>query len=361
LSQTIEVIKRIDFTRTFLKSVKITFAVKTAHNASAWTTKDSAVHEAIDESNKFNKIKRKDSLSPATRKALNSKQLADKLNVPDLIPVQLNHEVYSFGLDNVWFGNDLYLETGIFVSSPLRIDDVGVLAISTNESEESGNIKNTIEYEIIKIDRSPKYKETRFPILPLRQTQVEERLVFTKRIDNATIKDAGALRFCPYIQNDCVSGSPALVKVYKNGVMLNVGSDWEFAFAKGSLFNSGLDWKSVGLFEAADFSEYALSPPKFWIKIKQVDISAVYTVSYTPRTSDYNINIAGTNETDTVWLDSDKTVYLTNGGKVYFKQSDPDVTIESDIYLQITLRRNKISQETSPELYEYSILASSYD
>ena len=89
--------------------------------------------------------------------------------------------------------------------------------------------------------------------------------------------------------------------------------------------------------------------------------NSVYTVNYTIRTSDYNINNAGSNEGKTVWLDSDQTVSLDKGGRVCFREQDHDVTIDSEIYLQVTLRRNKSSQDTTPELYEYAVLAASYN
>ena len=354
---------RIDFTRTFVRSVKVTFAIYTYHKEDYWTPKQSEVHEMLDESNRFNRLKRKDSLASIVREALNSKKLADLVNIPTPTTHQINHYKYTFALDNVWFGNDQYKDSGIFVSKPLRTTDIGVLAISVDEKAETGTVRNNIEYEIIKIDRAPKYKETRFSIPYKGQSTVtSERLVFTKRIDHATLKDAARLRFCPYFPSD-FTDLPAQedpIKVYLNGEQLTCGSDWEYAYAKSSIVNDTLDWKIV-LTAGTTFDDYTLSPPKVWVKILNPVTNGVYTVDYAIRTSDYNINVAGTNEQATVWLDTDKTVYLNQNGLVCFNRSDPDVTIESDIYLQITLRRNSSSQAISPELYEYVVLASSYD
>jgi len=355
---------RIDFTRSFVRSVKVTFAVYTYHKADYWTPKDTDTHELLDEGNRFNRLKRRDFLSLISREALASDNLADLANVPDPISKQLNAFRYTFALDNVWFGNDTYKDSGIFVSKPLHVSNIGTMAIQVDEQAETGVTRNTIEYEVIKIDRSPKYKETRFSIPKIGQsTVVSERLILTKRAsDTATIKDTGALRFCPYIPDD-YTGLPAQevpIKVYCNGELLTAGSHWEFAFSRLPLVNQSLNWQNV-LTAGNDFSQYTLNPLKFWIKINNPSTDGIYTVDYTPRTSDYNINNAGTNEQATVYLDVDKTVYLDKDGRVHFKQEDPDVTIESDIYLQVTLRRNKASQVSTPELYEYAILAASYD
>jgi hypothetical protein len=354
---------RIDFSRVFVRSVKITFAVYTYHKMNYWTPKDTEVHEITNTDNRFNKLKRNDSLAYVSRSALASESLADLVNIPTPVSNQINSYRYTLALDNVWFGNDLYKSSGIFVSKPLKVNNVGTLSVRVDESSEVGVIRNSIEYEIIKIDRSPRYRETRFPIPKIEQSTVtSERLIFTKRIDHSTLKNVATLRFCPYIPNDYTGAvSEAVpINVYLNGQLLEPGTDWEYAFAKSSIVNEDFDWK-ITLTDGVDFSQYTLSPPKVLIKILNPTTNGVYTVDYTIRTSDYNIDIAGDNEQETVWLDADKTAYLNKDGHVNFKQEDPDTTVESDVYLQITLRRNKASQSSTPELYEYAILAASYN
>ena len=352
---------RIDFTQSFVQTVKVTFAVYTYHKSDYVIQKESDVHEAFLAENKFHRLRRKDSLAPISRDALASKKLADLCNVPVKVPKQINAFRYTFTLDNVWFGNSIYQDTGIFVSKPLSVVNPGVVAIRTDESSSTDIDRNTIEYEIIKIDKSPKYKETRFPILKIGEsTQINERLIFTKRETDTIINDVAMLRFCPYIPSDWVAGQDDPIIVYKNGEALTVGTDWEYAFAELSGVNVTFDWK-IAFSDGTSFSGYTLTPPKMWIKIKNIALNDVYMVAYTPRTSDYNINIAGTNEEETLWLDKDKTAFLNKDGRVHFQRKDPDVTIESDIYLQITLRRNKASQSSSSELYEYAVLATSYD
>ena len=354
---------RIDFTRSFLRSVKVTFAVYTYHKVDYWTPKSTDVHNILDTGDRYNRLIRRDNLAFVVRNALASDNLINLANVLDPISQQLNAFRYTFALDNVWFGSDLYKDAGVFVSKPIHVRNAGTLAIRADEQADTGTTRNNIEYEIIKIDRSPKYKETRFPIPKIDQNSVvSERLILTKRVNNTPIKNAGQLRFCPYIPNDYTGllSQSVPITVYLNGESINCGSDWEFAFANSSIVNGGLDWKDV-LTSGSTFSSYTLNPPKVWIKIINPSPSGVYTVDYTIRTSDYNINESGTNEQQTIWLDADKTVYLNKDGRVHFKREDPDVTIESDIYLQITLRRNKASQSYTPELYEYAVLVSSYN
>lgn len=352
---------RIDFVRTFVRSVKVTFAVYTYHKMDYWIPEDTNVHGVLDTGDRFNRLKRRDYLASVSREALASDNLSDLLNVPTPITNQVNSFRYTLALDNVWFGNDLYKDSGIFVSKPLRVTNIGAMAVRADEREETGTVRNSIEYEIIKIDVSPKYKETKFSIPKLGQNSiVSERLIFTKRVDNSTIKNTGMLRFCPYIPNDYTILEEQPIKIYLNGEQLTLGSQWEYAFAKSSTVNTTLDWKQVFTPPAGGFTEYTLNPPKVWVKIINPVTNGTYTVDYTIRTSDYNINYAGSNEQATLWLDKDKTVYLNKDGHVHFKQDDPDVTIESDIYLQITLRRNKSSQSSTPELYEYVVLATSY-
>ena len=352
---------RIDFTRKFLQKVKITFAVKTHHKSVYWIQELVAASEVFLPDNRFDLVKKKDLIAPVTKDALASKRLALLCNVPTIKRKQVNSYKYSFGLDNVWFGNSIFMDTGIFVSKPLQVKNIGVLAIQTDESQETGVTRNTIEYEIIKLDRAPYFKETKFPILPIGYSStLVERFIPIKRETTTAVNDVGMLRFCPYIPSDWTSIDSDPITVYENGIALTISTDWEYAFAELTDVNKTLDWKD-DFADGVNFTSYTLSPPKVWIKLKNAKLNSVYTVSYTPRTSDYNLNTAGTNEQTTIWLDKNETVSLQKDGRIHFKRNDPDATITSDIYLQITLRRNTPSQSVSPELYKYSVLAASYD
>ena len=106
--------------------------------------------------------------------------------------------------------------------------------------------------------------------------------------------------------------------------------------------------------DTRDFSHYTLLPQKLWIRLKRPDSTAIYTVRYTIRTSDTYV------DDNTVWLDHDKNIFLSEGGRVYFRRDNSDVTIESELYLQVTMRRNAASQSSTPELDEYALLGATY-
>jgi len=351
-SDKIEVIgsTRIDFIKTFVKAIKITFSVESYTRAEYFVDKKSSVHQVLQPRDKFNTLERVNDLGPLTTEVLASKNLANILNVPQGTNQQINSYLYPFALDNVWFGNSLYNDSGIFVSKPLKGDNLGVVAVRANEN--LGDDINSIEYEIIKRDISPKYNEIKFPIPYLEQTSVaNERLILTKREGKHTIKDAGTLRFCPYVSPDYKFTDSDPVIVYENGIPLKKSDSYLFAIG---LDNAEFDWR-YNFTHAAEFSNYTLDVPKMWIKILKPKANALYTVSYTIRTSDSYA------EDKTVWLDKEKTAFLSNGGRVRFNRDNPDVTIESEIYLQITLRRNSASRSTSPELDEYAILGATYN
>lgn len=348
--------RRIDFPRTFLKSIVITFSVQTYTRSDYNLSGEEKVLDTFDSDNRFNGLLKKDILAPVVRKAMASDNMADLCNVPKYPTVSINYYNYTFALDNVWFGNSVYIDTGLFVSKPLSINNLGILAVRINSNTETTTVRNSIEYELIKIDRYPKYKITKVSIPYLGQTNViSERLIFTKRETNTVTYDVGMLRFLPYVPSVWELDDDDPIIVYKNGEALT-STDWDFAISENTLTsNWTLNWQN-GFLNAVDWNNYKLSPLKMWIKINNPELNAVYTVDYTIRTSDSHA------ETDnyTVWLDADKTIELSDRGRVLFVQKNADMTVESDAYLQITLRRNVASQAISPELYEYAVLASTY-
>lgn len=350
--------KRIDFARTLVKSVRITFSINSYIKADYITDPKSAIFDYFGEDLKYKEVDLAQAFGPLASEVLNSSKLASILNVPSGISISIDTYLYPFALDNVWFGNSLYEDSGIFVSKPLSGDNLGVCAVQTRENTSTNEaVTNSIEYEIIKQDISPKFSEIKFPIPRLGQiTVTSERLILTKREQDSTMADAGHLRFCPYVSNTWSLGDDAPVKVYKNGEALQIGSDFYVAIRKTTAGDK-LFWISSwtdSQSDTRDFSNYTLNPSKMWIRIIAPDSTAIYTVDYTIRTSDTYI------DDDTMWLDSNKTVFLSNEGKVYFKRENPDVTIESKLYLQITLRRNTASQSSTPELYEYALLGTSF-
>jgi len=349
---------RIDFERTLTKSVQITFAVYSYIRAEYFIDAKSSMHDIFNPADSYDPIEFSKSLGPLAAEVVASENLIDILNIPTGNSQQVNSFLYPFALDNIWFGNSQYSDSGIFVSRPLKGNNFGVVAVRVDEEVNSGDIRNSIEYEIIKKDTAPQYKETKFPIPYLEQTSVvSERLILTKKEDS-TINDAGALRFCPWVStsyNPLVDDDP--IVVYKNGEPLVKGSNYDIAIRLNPA-EEQLDWVggfAIGTSDTSVFSNYTLNPAKMWIKIIYPESSAVYTVNYTIRTSDTYIT------DNTIWLDKEKTVFLTNEGRVYFRRGNPDATIESELYLQITLRRNTASQSYTPVLNEYAVLGATYN
>jgi hypothetical protein len=365
LSEPIEVNgkDRIDFNRVLVRSVYVTFSTNSYVKTDYMTDPKSDVFNYYDSDMSFETVDLIESFGPLASEVLNSDKLRESLNVPSGDSKMINTFVYPFALDNVWFGNAIYEDSGIFVSKPLKGKNLGLCAVQTREvTSTDETVSNSIEYEIIRKDTTPVQKEFKFPIPVLGQTSVtSERLILTKREENSTMADAGALRFCPYVnpnasEGDFISLSSYPVKVYKNGEALQINSDFQIAIRLNTS-GSGLEWVgsfTSGTSDTREFSNYLLKPAKMWIKILQPDSTAVYTVDYSIRTSDTYI------DDKTMWLDVDKTIFLSNEGQVHFIRVNPDVTIDSELYLQITLRRNTASQVSTPELYEYALLGAAY-
>jgi hypothetical protein len=348
---TVDGLIRIDFPKNNISSVFLTISTNTYKKAEYHIPAENSIHDAVDTSNRFSKLSRRQAIEPAAAKALNSNNLTKVIGLEPVYEKRINSFLYSIVIDNIWFGNSEYNNVGIFVSKSLKISNIGALGLNTVEKEETGTIRNTIEYDIVKIDKFPKYTEQRFSILPIGSTLIPcERLILTKRSDrNNYINSVGMLRFCPHVKENWTTGDSVPIVVYKNGAELRISSDWDFAISKITDF----EWK--GSFELANKFEYfTLSPANMFIRILNPDETAVYTVSYTARTSDaYSIDTK-------LWLDSNQTIYMNRDNKIYFVQDDPDISIDSEVYLQITMRRNSAVSSTTPELESYVLLGASY-
>lgn len=312
------------------------------------------ITQIIPSKKNFNKVQLTNDLGPTVREVINSEKLADLLNIPKAESKrQINSYVYAIALDNVWAGNSKYTSDGVFVSKPLIAENLGILAVNVSENMGIGNIINSAEYQIIKRDNYPFFKEVNFPIPSLGQTHVQsERLVLTKREDQSDFEDTGQLRFCPYVK----PGNETPISVYENGNLLTFSSDYEYAIqtTTSSLGQASLKWESTNFTIASDLDNYKLATPKMWIKILRPNSSSVYTVDYEIRTSD-----SYTTDKD-IYLDKEKLIKLSHEGRVNFRRDNLDATIESNIYLQITLRRNVATQSKSPELLEYAVLGATY-
>ena len=344
---------RIDFSRTFLQAIEVTFADYTYEKEDFYTDESKDLYNIFDLEVNLDKADITDALSSSIKNSLINDELGKLCNISASDQTKVNKYIYSLALDNVWFGNGDYKETGIFVSKPMKIEDVGILSIKTIEEVDEENINSSVEYDIIKKDILP-IQEVRFSIPKLDQENVvHERLVLTQQEENSILKDIGALRFCPYVSSTYSSPQPYPVKIYENGILLNIGSQWKYAISTTDIGDKVFDWKST-FNDAMVFSNYTLIPQKMWILIINPTPKSIYTVSYDIRTSNR------IPDDTTVWLDKNQMVFMGEEGRVCIKENIEEV-ISSELYLQVTLRRNASSCSVTPELSQYTLLAAKYE
>jgi len=350
---------RIDFDQVHVRAVKITCVVYSYFRGEYYKDTMSSLNNLFKEGT--TNLEKKDSITPLVHEVLTAEDLIVACGVPPIQQEKIDAYIYTLSIDNIWFGNALYEDQGIFVSSPLRVIKTGVLGVQGLESITEEETRNSIEYEIIKIDRAPLTRTHRFPIPRLDQEEVKsERLVLIQKEDSLTTSDVGALRFCPFVSSSWTSTDPDPIVVYKDGVALVLGIDWELAISKSLKTNKEtLDW--VKSFDSAQYSSggstvfanYTLNPQKMYVKISSPSSSAVYTVDYSLRFSESAFS------DETVWLNEERTIYMSERGRVRLIKESHGSLI-SDVYLQITLRRNASRQSISPELKEYVVLASNF-
>jgi len=387
--------ERIDFFQVFVKSIRIKFTYSSLQEADFYVSDEVSANSALDEIKSPQDVDLSD-LSPVVRGTLVSKELEEICGIPEESSQHINSSVYRFCLDNVWFGNSLYNDKGIFVSEAVHLSAPGVVSIKAQEKnvgfyieDSEGTIRTSIEendlsetvlsseqyknagsveYEMIRhyTDSEGNPRREHFPIPILGQEKVvRERVILTKRIDDPLANDAGALRFAPRV------GRGNDVHVFRNGreIACGTGPDgWHFATRKDS--GGNFDWKNnIASDDYSDFRRWNLSPRKMWLKFNSVSPGDIFTVSYTIRTSvredmdliDPPYSTPLTNTEAKVYMDDNKMLYLGEDGKIVFVP-DPQTqqTMESDLYVQVTLRRNSPQFALSPEAIEYMLLSAPY-
>lgn len=397
--------ERIDFQQTFVKAVRVKFTYGTFREA------DFYVPAAADITDVYEATTTADltatSIAPIAEEVVLSSEMASLCGITSSEDTHINSNVYTFSLDNVWFGNSLYNDTSIFVSQPIHLDSPGVVSIKATEKNVGTYIEGTdsfvtqyieveelsdlsddtpknagsVEYELIRESTNEEGFTVRdhFPVPLLGQTIVlRERLVLTKRIDDAVQNDTGALRFCPRVHVQACD-----VYLFKNGKFLSPGDDlWQWAVSEDIDGQLG-PWVNSSQTLMPDckrwwnFKYWTLNPQKLWIKVGNVAPGDVYTVSYLIRTSqiieadirwpydasaldplDYPLTPAECR----VFMDSGKMIYMGEEGRINFLPNpDIDMTKSADIYTQVTLRRNASQHPLSPELLEYAFLSAPYN
>lgn len=347
--------KQINFDKQFLKAFEITFTTYTYEKSEYYSSEDYLANEIISNNNK-------DLIMNFSKDSINSKSLSDLCNITEFDKEHINKFLYSITLDNIYGGYAERNDIGIFISKPLKAKNIGIISVNSEALiNDTDTISNNIEFEIIKRDRFPSYKETKFSIPVLNQTQVySERFIPIKKTVRNDINDTGILRFCPYVDPDWAIADESPITLYENNTRLRFGdpsNGYEYA-TQLDIDSSNipvLRWIGSNWLEAASFANYKFTPQKMWIKLANPNPNAIYTVSYKIRTSDSYINDS------TVWLDEQKTIFLSDKGRVVCFRDNLDIDIDSDIYTQITLRKNSFMKSMNVELPGYTVLGSIYN
>lgn len=396
--------ERIDFQQVFVRTVRIKFTYGTFKEADFFIPSAADVAEVYEATTAAD-LSAAD-IAPIAEEVVLSSEMASICGIASSDETHINSNVYTFSLDNVWFGNSLYNDTSIFVSQPIHLDSPGVVSIKATEKNIGTYVEGTdsfvsqytdieelddladdipknagsIEYELIResVDGDGFTTRDHFPVPLLGQTIVlRERLVLTKRIDDDVQNDAGALRFCPRTESRTCH-----VYLFKNGKFVSPGDDlWQWAVSED--IAGQLEWKNSS--EAFDvsckhwwnFRYWTLRPQKLWIKVKNVAPGDVYTISYAIRTSQtteadlqwpYDVDALSSLDYPLtpiecrVFMDKGQMVYMGEEGRINFlPDPDTDITRSADIYTQITLRRNASQHPLSPELLEYAFLSAPYN
>jgi hypothetical protein len=366
--------ERIDFEQVFVRGVTIKFTYVSMEEADYHTTDQTDLFNLTNEDLQVVDLSNND-VAAASRQLLASSELADICNVPEAVTQHINSSAYVFALDNVWFGNSLYSDAAIFVSTPLSLEKPGVLSMKTQEANvgafypegvttisADGQNAGSVEYEVVRqITSGEGTVQDHFPVPFLGQQHVvRERLLLTHKEGTSTlIEDIGMLRFCPRI-NPNVSFS-----IYRNDELMPVSwspGGYVVAYSKDTLGN--FEWTDdMDSTSIVDFRNWTLAPQKLWVRVIKPSKNDVYTVSYEIRTdalTDYDLSSLSTSLTvdeARVYMDANKTAYMGEEGRVVFIP-DPGtgLTQSCSAYLQITLRRNSAHYALSPEVHEYALL-----
>lgn len=388
---------RIDFEQVFVKDVHIRFTYSSYEEGDLWVDSSINAHNLFDKDADLTI----EDVSSQVESVLLSKDLSNILNIPKNVKEHINSNVYYFALDNVWFGNGLYNDSAIFVSEPLLVENPGVISIQTKErnvgerkilteaeilteSTESNIVENSgsIEYQIIRkrLNKDGLQVIDHFPVPFLGQEKViRERFIATKLVNNipgfegqTIVNNAGPLRFCPSI----ISNDPLLITdwinrdliVYKNDQRIELGTggdQYQVAFRIDPTgVSTNLDWTANPGADILDFRNWNISHHRLWILINSPSPSDVYTVSYNIRTSLRNnsdIELGLTPEEAVVYMDQNRTIRMEEDGKLMFiKDAATQITDISQLFLQITMRRNTASKTISPEINEFALLVAPY-
>ncbi len=341
------------FGRTLENPVRITFSDIIAKKIILKLSQASSVlfdYDRAQEFITFDDLKRKTSVKRSV--AILTDNIKETIQDPDVlevIPLQSDSvqvfdvfNLYVFAFKTITCGLSSYKNDSYFTSKAYRKNAVGIVAVDSDEvipeffDEEAAVTVDSasFEYEIVKKDYNGAgdvIDTKTFNVLPLNASGVKnERAWF--RGDKKVV----SLRFLGHKSDD--TGTD--IKVYRNNVEQIRGTDWRFF----DRLNPGDD--------SDDNLISNLTKTKIEI-LHTDDIieSGIYTCEYIPRYIDE----------PNVVTEENGIKYLPDGTTEHNLKKDIERIDKSDLFLKVAMRNNSRSNNRTPKLKSYSVLASTAD
>lgn len=279
---------------------------------------------------------------------------------------------YTLGFDNIKTGLYLYTDRSIFISNKKEVKHLGLVGLKTTETRPtqpagSSSISNqsytyparsgdndnifyygSIEYWIAAQNYSKEgylISTDIYPILPLGANRIyHERLLLThKSSEIISSCDRGILMF--YTLED---GNNTIL--YRNGTMLEYGTDWSFV-------------------SSATDTDITLDTPNSGARMKRgVQITGtvnpldIYTATYSPVVSNSMVIPSDTTLFDIVDLAGDQSVRVARNNLLVFDETRYSYSIENtNIYLIVIFRRNSAIDTVSPAVEDYMLVTGTRD
>ncbi len=281
---------------------------------------------------------------------------------------QAKYYEYVIGFDNIRVGFSKFLDRSIYVSKKKTVVEPGVVSLrveewrplqpngstgitltehqySSRSSTEDGNFYHgTIEYYLMVqsfTSGNSLIATDYIPILPLGASRVyHEQVIFTARsLSEYTNYNAASLLH--YAER-----SAAEMFLYRNGTLLDYGTDWEF------------DNATTGITQTDPNGDTRM---KRGIKLLfEPNLLDIYTISYNPKVSNTMVIPNNTDLLGVISLTEGSHIRVGKDNIVLFEQiRDSFVVHHADISLIILMRRNSANMNVGPVLEEYMLVTGS--
>tara|TARA_R110002020_G_scaffold268819_3_gene484120 strand:- start:62864 stop:64780 length:1917 start_codon:yes stop_codon:yes gene_type:complete len=249
--------------------------------------------------------------------------------------IELNGWLYNFAFNKIELSYSSFLERGVYISKPLKVDGdathVCIDALIAKSENDSGNPGDNVEYWVHKFDYSHEdilLKHVTLPILPMRTNSVEHR---------ALLLNQNGIGKLPFILDGEIT-------IYRDFTPLVIGVDYELSI------DNAASWQDNN----PPIGTHAGPPYGTSISIKHLDPSSTYTVSC-------DVKLAKLNDSILMYMDENATAVL--GGDAIYSFREPsgyrDQVKESVFFLVIiarSLNHNKFYR-SSPLVFHYGLYA----